>query len=367
MNATLAPLAAYDVDPATGFLPATDPVDRLPPGFSAWDDLARDLGPLIRTRALRGAITDLPLLDPAGLTGTAERERAFLLLTVFANGWVWGGAEPDLFLPAVLARPLDRLARLHDRPPIVHYASMALRNWRRIDAGRPIETDNLTVQVYFLGGVDEDWFTVASLGVELAGAPLLASAHRAATAEGKDLRDLLESIAAGMTAVLAALERMRCWCDPHVFYNRVRPYLAGWPAPGVVYDGVSATPRVLAGGSAGQSSLIQSLDALLGIVHHSPFLQQMRAYMPVPHRRFVTDLAAVSQVRARAAAGSPALRAAYDAAVDQVEMFRRRHMALAHDYITRPSGQNAAIGTGGTSLTDFLRATRMATAEARLA
>ncbi len=124
---------------------------------------------------------------------------------------------------------------------------------------------------------------------------------------------------------------------------------------------------MLAGGSAGQSSLIQALDALLGVVHSSPFLQQMRAYMPVAHRRFITDLEAASQVRARAAAGSAGLRAAYDAALDQVEMFRRRHMALAHDYITKPSGQASAIGTGGTSLTDFLRATRMATAEAKLA
>ncbi len=227
MDNALEPLAAYDIDPATGFLPAADPADRLPPGFSAWDDLARELGPQIRARRLRQTIADLPLLDPAELVTAADRERAFLLLTVFANGWVWGGAEPHLSLPTALACPLDALARLHDRPPIVHYASMALRNWRRIDPVRPIETDNLTVQVTFLGGVDEDWFTVASLGVELAGAPLLPLAHRAATADGDTLRDLLEDIAGGMASVLTALDRMREWCDPHVFYNRVRPYLAG--------------------------------------------------------------------------------------------------------------------------------------------
>lgn len=42
---------------------------------------------------------------------------------------------------------------------------MALRNWRRLDPVRPLETDDLTVQATVLGGGDGDWFTVRGAGL----------------------------------------------------------------------------------------------------------------------------------------------------------------------------------------------------------
>lgn len=359
----LQPLTSYGIDPHRGFVPAHDPLVRLPGGFDPWEALVPEMSALIRTRRLRDALAALPTLPIDGLATETEHERALLLLTVFANGWVWSGQNPDLHIPEPVAVPLCTLAAKLDRPPIVHYASMALHNWQRIDRTRKLSADNARMQVQFLGGVDEDWFFMGSLGVELAGAPLLSCIHAAALASHHDddaaLAGLLELIAAGMVPVSRALDRMRDWCDPHVFYHRVRPFLAGWPDPGAVYQGISPLPRKYVGGSAGQSSLIQVIDAVLSIDHGDTmsgrYLRDVRHYMPVGHRRFVVEIGQVSRVRARVSAGTPRLRQAYNAALDQVSLFRQGHIGLAIDYVTKPSGMAAhAKGTGGTVLADFL-------------
>lgn len=372
---SLAELAAYGIDEVTGFVPRDEPLRRLPQAFDAWEDIVPDISGLVRTRGLRSRLESLPLLETSALADEQSRERAMLILTVFANGWVWGGSEPNLRIPAPVAVPLCAVAERLDRPPLVHYASMLLRNWRKLDAARPVSADNARMQIQFLGGVDEDWFFMASLGVELAGAPLLRIIHQTVGAtrsrSDRELVVALERVAAGMGPVLAALARMRAWCDPHVFFHRVRPYLAGWPAPGAIYEGVSESPRIHVGGSAGQSSLLQALDAALGIDHGASragaYLRDMRRYMPVGHRRFIADVERLAEIRARAMAGSPELKAAYNEAVEQVDTFRRRHIGLAHDYILKPSGLAAGEkGTGGTDFVDFLRDARNETALSKI-
>jgi indoleamine 2,3-dioxygenase len=359
----LRPLSEYGLDPITGFVPSSDQLRRLPSEFDAWEQIAPVMAPLIRARRIRAALEAMPLLDVTHLAGEAQQERALLLLTMFANAWVWGGHEPHLTMPPQLAVPLCTLAQLLERPPITHYGSMALRNWRRVDLSLPLSADNAQMDIGFLGGVDEEWFYLASMGVELAGAPLLKSLHTAVAAsrggEDADVMIILEKIVDEMTPVMRALHRMREWCDPHVFFHRVRNIVAGWPDPGVIYQGVWAEPRKYIGGSAGQSSLIQAVDGALGVVHDGavtgPFFATMRTYMPREHRRFVEDVTASSQLRVRVERGAPALAHAYNRAINRVEQFRAAHRRMAHDYVTVPSGAvSKDLGTGGTTFTDFL-------------
>ena len=287
--------------------------------------------------------------------------------------FVWSGPAPELHIPRMLARPLWAVALRLDRPPIVHFAGMNLYNWRRIDRSLPVATDNATMLEHFLGGVDEDWFFILTLGVELAGAPMLPCTAAAVAAAAADdavaVTHNLQQIAVTMVDVQRTLARMREWCDPHVFYRRIRPWVSGWPAPGAVYEGVSETPMMYVGGSAGQSALIQSLDALLGIEHTaaSGYLRMIRAYMPIGHRRFVQDVERLSKVRALCKAAGGAATKAYDDTVAEVDKFRRMHMGLAMDYINKPSGKaSGELGTGGTDFTDFLRDARMTTARAKI-
>jgi indoleamine 2,3-dioxygenase len=214
--------------------------------------------------------------------------------------------------------------------------------------------------------------------VEARGAPAVAQLVRAQQAvAGGDvaaLTDALSRIAGLIGEMSAALMRMYERCDPYIFFRRVRPFLASWPAPGVVYEGVSEEPHVFAGGSAGQSSLIQALDAALGVRHpspqSSPFLAEMRHYMPPAHRRFVEALEAGPDahafVQARADS-APALAAAYNRCVEGLADFRRKHMEIAVRYITMQATSPAeAMGTGGTSIARFLGTARQETRESRI-
>ena len=129
-------------------------------------------------------------------------------------------------------------------------------------------------------------------------------------------------------------------------FTRIRLFLASWPVPGVVYEGISETPLVFAGGSAGQSSLVQALDAALGVRHtdprSSPFLMEMRGYMPPPHRKFVEALEAGPDVHAFVQAhtpSQPALAEAYNTCIDLLTTFRKQHMEIAVRYITKQASR----------------------------
>lgn len=368
-------LAEYDIDPAHGFAPGVDPLEHLPADFAILDEVAADLSTLMRNGRIADAVGDLGELDVDSLGSTLERERALLLMTVLTNAYVWSADRPRLRIPHPLAVPLCTLADAMGRPPIVHYGCMSLRNWRRVDRSLPLSSDNAAMLAQFHGGVDETWFFISALGVELAGAPLLPHVSAAVTSSGDgsdgDLTEVLHSIAEAMGPVYAATGRTYEWCDPHVFYHRIRPYVAGWPEPGVVYEGVSDEPRIYIGGSAAQSSLIQAMDALVSVHHPADttgaYLAEMRTYMPPPHRRFVEDVTAQSRVRERALVGGAGLAAAFDDVVHQIERFRGLHMRLAHDYIAVPSGMDAnAKGTGGTDFGEFLRQTRADTTRTRV-
>lgn len=368
-------LAHYQVDPITGFVPPVPVPLRLPDDYARWDAVVPELSALIRSRRVRNVLEALPVLDVAGLRTPGEQERALLLLTHFANAFVWGGDETAMRVPAPVAVPLCALADRMGRPPIAHYATTTLTNWQLVDPLRPLSVDNARTIIQFLGGVDEDWFFIASMGVELAGVPLLpvVAAAVAQSADGSDaeLVASLELFAQGMQAVHQALEHVRQWCDPHTYYLRVRPFVTGWPQPGVIYEGVSEEPRRLIGGSAAQSALLQLFDAMLG-VHHADhpagvYLRTVRGYMPPRHRAFVEDTERDSRVRERARHGSVALQGAYNAALTAIAAFRDAHMRLAHDYIVAPSATGRDVtGTGGTALDSFLRGAHRSTSDARV-
>ncbi|MFI6025683.1 hypothetical protein [Amycolatopsis magusensis] len=365
-------LGDYDISEERGFLPAVDPLDALPPYFEPWETAARDIGALLMTGRIRETVAALPELSPERLATPAERERAMLLLTGLASAHVHASDPPATSVPAVLARPLHRLATTLDRPPIIAHASIVLANWRRLDPARPLGTDNIDTQLTFLGGVDEKWFYLATAGVELAGAPglkLLTEAQEAAAEnDAERLTTCLESLREVLDRTTRAFLDIERWCDPYVFYHRVRRFLSGWS--GVTLEGTRTPPLTLAGGSAAQSSLIQAFDAGLGITHDDPltadFLGLMRRSMPRAHRRFLRELDTGPSVRARAsAAGHPPLTEAYDAAVRALTELRGQHIGLTGRYITRFE-RGAGKGTGGSDFVPLLRRAREETAARRL-
>jgi indoleamine 2,3-dioxygenase len=368
-------LEDYDIDPVRGFVPGRDPLTSLPHPFEPWDQIAARLPLLTMTGRTRATLAALPVLDANRLSSMDQRRRALLLLAGFANTWIASGGETTI--PPGIAVPLVAVARALDMKPITAHANIVLGNWRRIDPEQPLSVENVDTLLSFRGSIDEKWFFLSTLGVELAGAPVLqhlVTAVAAAEASDPDgLATALETVAAIVDNITTAFLRVRDCCDPHIFYTHVRPYLAGWPAPGVTYAGTDLGPVQFNGGSAAQSSLLQSIDAALSIRHEhgltKGFLTSMRAYMPPRHRAFIEALAARTRIRAMVSApGAPArLVTAYDRAVAAMDRLRRKHIGLVSEYITKQMPPSAAaVGTGGTSFDDFLRQSRIETVEAKL-
>jgi indoleamine 2,3-dioxygenase len=366
-------LAAFQVDPVRGFVPAQDPVEQLPAVFEAWERLGRELPALLRSGTLRPALEGLGVPDLGRLEDEGQLRRAMLLLSFLGNAYVWGGPGPACRLPRGLALPWCRVAEQLGRPPIGSHASIALSNWRRLDKGGPLDPGNLAPLLVFLGGRDEEWFYVVTIALEAQGGPAMRAIVDAqegvATGNVEAVAADLQAITAALGAMLDTLLRMHERCDPYVFFHRVRPFLTGWPEPGVVYEGVSGSPQRFCGGSAAQSSLLQSLDAGLGVAHRAdemhPFLMEMRRYMPPPHRRFIEVLEGGPSLRQFILdhlRSHPGLAERYNECITALEAFRRHHSRIAVRYIAEQAiGEEA--GTGGSSFVRFLSKAREETQE----
>jgi indoleamine 2,3-dioxygenase len=377
MTAQEIDLASFGVGRERGFVPDPDPLDRLADAYKPWDEAIAELPALVMNFQARRRIAEIPELGIDGLRSGGEQERAFVILSSLTMAHVWAGQTPDFTLPRNIAVPLVALAKHLGRPPIVQHATLVLNNWRRLDKTKPIALDNLDTQATFTGGFDEKWFYLATLGVELAGAPamvaLAQAAERSQDASDNELEQPLARIEAGIQAMIAALMRIRERCDPYIFYHRIRPYLAGWPAPGLVYSAASDAPQVWSGGSAAQSALLQSVDAALSIGHEKPvtrdFLNAMLQYMPPRHRAFVAALQARSKIRERAMAGNTSLRGLYNACIAATDELRKKHIGITSEYILKQASVvvgPGTTGTGGTDFVEFLRESRVETARSGL-
>jgi indoleamine 2,3-dioxygenase len=369
-------ISRFDVSPQRGFLPPQDPLRQLPPAFSAWDQIAADLPKLLMTHHLRRTVERMPTLDPSPLAPGAQSERAMMLLSFIGHAYVWGSGPVTPRIPASLAVPWHQLSRRLGRPPVLSYASYALHNWRRIDPHGPIAIGNIALVQNFWGGADEEWFVLIHVDIEAKAAPALAALMNVQQAvmgnQPQHVTKYLGIIGDSLEAMYATLCRMPEFCDPYIYFNRVRPYIHAWknqPAlpQGLIYDGVSEynnKPQQFRGETGAQSSIVPALDALLGVAHaHDPlraYLMEMRDYMPPRHRAFVEAIEQGPAVRDYVLARQDAsLRNAYDRCVSFVEQFRAKHLEYAAKYIhnQRPKDPSnpSQVGTGGTPFMPYLK------------
>jgi indoleamine 2,3-dioxygenase len=369
-------VAARDVNRERGFLPSQDPLQRLPPVFDHWENFARSLPKQFASDHIRRSIRDLPPFPLADLRDDRERERAMVLLSYLGHAYVWGGHKPAHVLPSVLAVPWYVVAARLGRPPVLSYSSYSLHNYYRFDPAREIECGNIGLVQNFLGGIDEEWFILIHVDIERKAAPALASLHPCLDAAEARNAELLEThlheLHASLAAIYATLARMPEWCDPYIYYHRVRPYIHGWKnhpdlPGGLVYEGVDAyrgQPQQFRGETGAQSAIVPSLDAALGVGHQEDmlrvYLMEMRTYMPPEHRDFIESLEARGSMRGFVQQSNRAgLTDIYSACVEELERFRSLHLEYAAKYIfhqaqTDPKNPHA-VGTGGTPFMQYLK------------
>ena len=382
-------LSDYEVDADRGFLPASDPLDRLPNDFSPWEEIGRELPKLLMSGRVRSFIQTMPLVDATGPQDDRERRRAMVILSFLGHAYVWGEKETVSSIPACLARPWHQLAQMVGRPPVLSYASYALDNWRRLDPSRAIELGNIALLQNFLGGRDEEWFVVIHVAIEAKAGPALSAILTAQKAVLNDQPEVVEgqlaAIARTLDAMHEILVRMPERCDPYIYFRRVRPYIHGWanhptlPA-GMIYEGVEdyrGVAQSFRGETGAQSSIIPALDAALGIAHAEDmlhcYLKEMRHYMPPKHRAFIKTVETGPCLRdyvLRHRDLYPCLRNSYNAAVDGIELFRSTHLEYARNYIAKQNqgGKRnpADVGTGGTPFVPYLKKHRSETGQHKI-
>ena len=234
--------------------------------------------------------------------------------------------------------------------------------------------ENLSTLMTFTGSLDESWFYLVSVAIEARGAPLLplmlSAIAAAQTGDSRTVTECLHIFAETLDELGSLLTRMYDNCDPHVFYHRIRPFLAGSKnmaeaglPNGVIYEDGSGRESYhqYGGGSNAQSSLIQFFDIILGVEHRptgatrnsgqntsseseqetvsSPprlnFIHEMRSYMPGPHRRFLEYVSRIANIReyVESRKSDRALSIAYDACLAMLRSLRDKHIQMVSRYI----------------------------------
>lgn len=373
-------LESYDISAERGFLCSYDaPQVELTGDWAAMRSIAMRLPQLLTTGQVRNLLRkDLPLLtedDVAGLS-EAQMRAAMVHYSFMVQAYVWGEKEAASILPEKLARPICALAKGIGQQPLLPYSAYVLDNWGMHDPDGPIDLSNIYVVQNFLGGQDENWFILVHVAIEARAGAALAKmgAVIEAVESGKTnvLTILLNEIAVVWSDLKDIFDRMPERCDPYAYFERVRPYIHGWkdnPAlpDGVLYEGVKSHDGVAQsyrGQTGSQSSIVPSMDALLGIGHAADpmktYLDELHIYRPPGHRRFIDDLRSQSLLRQYVIRESnPDLSRAYNANVQAVADFRSRHLEYAASYINKQNrnaaGNDTDIGTGGTPFMKYLK------------
>lgn len=368
----------YDVSVQNGFLPTEPPLERLSdPYYEPWEYIMRNLQGLVLSKRLREVVVKLPVLSTDRLENEAQWRRAYSVLAFIAHAYIWGGDRPCERVPAPVTVPFMATCTHLQLPPVATYAGLVLWNWKPIfDSERSDTLANLDSIDTFTGSLDEKWFYLISIAMEArAGSiiPLMLRAIEAANdGDRATVTESLRTFAERLDELGAVLVRMYDQCDPHVFYHRIRPFLAGSKnmaeaglPNGVIFDngGPMNKQRYVqySGGSNAQSSIIQFFDIVLGVEHRPTrqkkastdqdikkpskpddnFIKEMRKYMPGKHAQFLEQVHRVSNIRSFVEEHfyDRALSLAFDACLAMLSAFRDKHIQMVSRYIIVKSRQ----------------------------
>jgi indoleamine 2,3-dioxygenase len=384
-------LEDYDISAARGYLAPYEMGDvTLPAVFAPIVLAGARLSGMMTSGRCRTFLRQVPEIDMAAHIDALSDAQLRLLMVHYSfivQAYVWGEAEAALTLPRNLAVPYCILAEKIGQFPLLPYSSYTLDNWRKLDPKGDVTLDNIATIQNFYGGVDENWFILVHVEIEAKAGRALATIP--ALIAAVDAGDKTK-VKAGLTEIRSSwdlinpiFDRMPEKCDPYMYYHRVRPYIHGWkgnPAmpEGLIYEGVAkynGKPQAFRGQTGSQSSIVPTMDALLGIKHENDplreYLDELHQYRPPRHRLFIEAVEKQSKLRAFVAeSGDAEMIGIYNDIIEHVQKFRTRHLEYAAKYINMQArdseGNPVDIGTGGTPFMKYLKKHRDESIDHRL-
>ncbi|KAM6479374.1 Indoleamine 2,3-dioxygenase [Trichoderma sp. SZMC 28011] len=287
--------------------------------------------------------------------------------------------EP-IIIPRSLTVPLLRVSRELSHAPFVTYSDHDLHNWSFKDPnGRdavPMR-DNIQSQLTLSGTSDEAGMYLVGLRMELKGAEsleLLGLSTKEIEADNNIDVDCITTYLKQTTKVIEELKGILMTTKelvrPEIFFNCIRPWLVGADADKWgrkwVWDGkeeVENSEQMLtkvSSPTAGQSPLIPTLDAYLGIEENDSkrsFLDRVRVYMDHQHEEFLQSLRLRKKIirsfvqdMAKERGPNAPVVVAYNAAVQAMKSLRDAHLVIVTLYIIIPSRKMTKTSEMGTKL-----------------
>jgi indoleamine 2,3-dioxygenase len=96
LQSSLKSLHDFGISPTNGFLPDQLPLPCLPDSYyKPWEAIVQNLPALIKNKRFREEAESLPLLLTSKLRSEREWQRAYVVLSFLAHGYIWGGEMPS--------------------------------------------------------------------------------------------------------------------------------------------------------------------------------------------------------------------------------------------------------------------------------
>lgn len=282
-----------------------------------------------------------------------QRRFLFSILTMIVNRYIWctgvQDAKNHAIIPAIIAVPLFLVAEKLGIVIALTHASVDLWNWHLIDSTKPFSLENIEVNHTMTGNKSEAWFYMIMIAIEgISGDSLHIMSHMHKYFDNKELiEQWLIILQDNITKITRIIKKMYDHCDPEFFFNNLRIYLSGSGnnnlPNGVILNLESLDRHDLVirydGGSAAQSSLIQSFDEFFSVKHEDhggKFLQKMRNYMPNKHRKFLEKISELPTIKDHIEMTKDVILIEhYDKCLKNLVKFRKVHLDIIHAYIVK--------------------------------
>lgn len=372
----------FSVSSANGFMPASTPIEQLPPRYAPLDALLkampierRDGKPgLLATGELEQAVrTQLPLIDTSqehdpALVAALFRDYTFLASAymlepshkVMVQTGKYGQARGRL--PENVAVPLVQLADKLDTAAILDYAhSYALNNWAKLDPSRGFELDNLRLIRSFSGNVDESGFVLIHIAmVAQTGRLVAAQQHGLSACARQDIPGLAAALheqAHVLRDIFDIFTDMWAASSPSKYLS-FRTFIFGskdnkdmFP-DGIVFEGVKDGHRDYRGESGSQDTIVPAVDTFTQMLYPknklTEYLVDLRSYRPKDHQAYlgwIKDAAAAVRLKATAFEHPDTAYGLLNI-LDVVQQIRSQHWSYTKAYIIKNSKHPRA--TAGT-------------------